>query len=278
MYERYLRPDELMHYGVIGMKWGVRRYQNPDGSLTPAGARRLGRLNMKQTKNREKYDKAKRKYDIANTTNTWSPFASRRRKKEERRSRDMSKYSQAMSELDIKNRRLERKKQRLTGHTNKSIEGINLDQSTKSARKTQRSLNYLEKQRAKNQANANTLLKKSQIASTKGNDAKAKKYADRGKAYLRNVKEIDNLSNTVMKLSGSKGQYTIGSKYNKYVASGRDIIALALGGPIAGTVSRQASSERNVEAMRYRTTTSREKAKEYERQAIEAASKRNKRP
>ena len=32
--------DELYHYGVLGMKWGIRRYQNKDGSLTPAGKKR----------------------------------------------------------------------------------------------------------------------------------------------------------------------------------------------------------------------------------------------
>ena len=34
--------DELQHHGTKGMKWGVRRYQNKDGSLTAAGRFRYG--------------------------------------------------------------------------------------------------------------------------------------------------------------------------------------------------------------------------------------------
>lgn len=48
---RRINPqNELYHHGIKGQRWGVRRYQNPDGSLTSAGKRRLYRQNSKDIK------------------------------------------------------------------------------------------------------------------------------------------------------------------------------------------------------------------------------------
>lgn len=42
MYQVY-NDEYLMHHGIKGQRWGIRRYQNKDGSLTSAGARRYGK-------------------------------------------------------------------------------------------------------------------------------------------------------------------------------------------------------------------------------------------
>lgn len=67
----------LAHHGIKGQKWGIRRYQNPDGTLTTAGKERYGysksaykdysnnasKIWRKRSSEYEKIDKQKEKYE-----------------------------------------------------------------------------------------------------------------------------------------------------------------------------------------------------------------------
>lgn len=56
----YKSSDALYHHGTKGMKWGIRRYQNKDGSLTPAGKKRRAAEESK-LKERERIIKGQEK-------------------------------------------------------------------------------------------------------------------------------------------------------------------------------------------------------------------------
>ena len=73
----YLRMHELYHWGIKGQKWGIRRYQNPDGSLTEEGKARYGgdsydKLSQNQ---KDRYNADQTKAEVA-TFDTVSKTAS----------------------------------------------------------------------------------------------------------------------------------------------------------------------------------------------------------
>lgn len=82
---------ELYHHGIKDMKWGIRRFQNKDGSLTPAGRSRYG----------EKFKNA-----VKNKVN--DKLAERRRKKQnEKELRERAKPARSLTTEEL-NRRIER--------------------------------------------------------------------------------------------------------------------------------------------------------------------------
>ncbi|MCF0232855.1 MAG: hypothetical protein HUJ63_11480 [Enterococcus sp.] len=56
-YYKIVCNDELYHFGVKNQQWGVRNYQNKDGTLTDAGKKHLAKLNKKKEKALNNVDK-----------------------------------------------------------------------------------------------------------------------------------------------------------------------------------------------------------------------------
>lgn len=93
----YNYTTELWHHGVMGMKWGIRRYQNPDGSLTTAGKIRYGNKNRLEASVNKKAAKLQRKYNDLTGKSIRQNNAAKDKTEEEARKKDSK--SKSISEM-----------------------------------------------------------------------------------------------------------------------------------------------------------------------------------
>lgn len=94
--------NELYHYGVRGMRWGVRRYQNKNGTLTNAGQKRYER------DQRENSGKKKGNKIAQADPNRWVKEDLERSKRLSDATRNLSNDTKRMVDTSLKNRTKEK--------------------------------------------------------------------------------------------------------------------------------------------------------------------------
>ena len=115
-YEKPSPQDCLAHYGVKGMKWGVRRYQNYDGSYTKKGLERYRKAESDYESAKTKAAETKSAYKSGQATRQQVKEANRAVKTEKRRMEDA--YGKLKSDkLADEGKKLYQRGKTITGNT-----------------------------------------------------------------------------------------------------------------------------------------------------------------
>lgn len=236
--EYNLEKDTLMHYGIIGMKWGYRRYQNGDGTLTPAGRKRYG-IGQKLEKETDKLDSMKyklEKYRIKGKDKKYAKQLEKIGKQTGKMEGIKSKYDSLENKVEYQSNKLNRyiaKKEAKAARHQGKIEAKELKEREKIVRKgdAQDILRNMDKlspaeiDMAISRINKETLLKdlnmsnrsKSLASKTEVLD-KTMKFAEKAAAMVGTYETVAKAVNTVT----GKDTLTVFSERNKKAKEAED--------------------------------------------------------
>lgn len=100
------------HHGIKGQKWGIRRFQNKDGSLKPAGRKRYSDDSEPEKQNRSFFSRLSKKTSVKKKTSS-SSSEKKEEKKEEPKKKSVSEMTDQELQSAINRKRLEQEYSRM---------------------------------------------------------------------------------------------------------------------------------------------------------------------
>lgn len=224
--------EELVHHGIKGQKWGVRRYQNQNGSLTPEGKehrdKREGR-NKYRVKDSSTVNKSENKKPNIDESKIFSEFKSKIGdlyegdiKSEDFRNltkqyNDLSNGSSATQKLkaDYDNALKNKKRELLSKEANKRFSDIRYDKDT-------------DTYKAKNSFGKTKLVEISERAKQDPNIVKIAKEldkqqkSDRDVVHKKRMELLDNMASVALKELGYEDNITNREYMSDFIESLRD--------------------------------------------------------
>ena len=120
-----MTQNELYHYGVLGMKWGVRRYHNSDGSLNNRGRKKAAKLENRYSELTSGRNIRKKKISKSINNNSVKSMSDTELKQKVSRFRLEKDYLDLNRQVNsLQNKNISKGKKRISKIANKAIDEI----------------------------------------------------------------------------------------------------------------------------------------------------------
>ena len=186
----------IEHHGIKGQKWGVRRYQNPDGTLTPLGRKKLGRFERRATETKSSMEKVYGRYTALTAKKNSGKATEAELKELKDITSSLKKSSKKLSKLESKKSKLDEPKAK-----EKTLDEVIRSGTREEILKRSREMSVAQLQESFQRLNTKALISKLDA----GTKSKGEKFVDNLSKTANTISSVYDSVQKITKVTNAIG-------------------------------------------------------------------------